>query len=83
VMADAQAIISWLQATGLRPFLATLDETEQTAFLTDYHKRLLAAYPAQADGQVLLAFPRLFMVAVKKPVSAVESWPQKQRNNGE
>jgi trans-aconitate 2-methyltransferase len=66
VMADAQAIISWLQATGLRPFLATLDASEQTAFLSDYHQRLLTAYPAQADGQVLLAFPRLFMVAMKK-----------------
>lgn len=66
VMADAQAIISWLQATGLRPFLATLDGPEQAAFLTDYHQRLLTAYPPQADGQVLLAFPRLFMIAVKK-----------------
>ena len=66
VMADAQAIISWLQATGLRPFLAMLNESEQSAFLSDYHQRLLTAYPAQADGQILLAFPRLFMVAVKK-----------------
>nr|WP_314985791.1 trans-aconitate 2-methyltransferase [uncultured Pantoea sp.] len=66
VMADAQAIISWLQATGLRPFLATLDASEQRDFLSDYHQRLLTAYPAQANGQVLLAFPRLFMVAVKK-----------------
>ncbi|MEB5706380.1 trans-aconitate 2-methyltransferase [Pantoea anthophila] len=66
VMADAQAIISWLQATGLRPFLASLDEASQAAFLADYHQQLLSAYPARADGQVLLAFPRLFMVAVKK-----------------
>lgn len=67
VMADAQAIISWLQATGLRPFLADLDEAGQRAFLADYHQRLVTAYPAQAEGQVLLAFPRLFMIAVKKP----------------
>ncbi|HAI04758.1 MAG TPA: trans-aconitate 2-methyltransferase, partial [Pantoea sp.] len=66
VMADAQAIISWLQATGLRPFLAMLDEAEQADFLAAYHQRLLSAYPAQRDGQVLLAFPRLFIVAVKK-----------------
>ncbi|MGK3144269.1 trans-aconitate 2-methyltransferase [Pantoea sp. C2G6] len=66
VLADAQAIISWLRSTGLRPFLATLDETRQAAFLAEYHQRLLSAYPARADGQVLLAFPRLFMVAVKK-----------------
>ena len=66
VMADAQAIISWLQATGLRPFLASLDDAEQRDFLAAYHQRLLTAYPAQSDGQVLLAFPRLFIVAVKK-----------------
>ncbi|MGD9425729.1 trans-aconitate 2-methyltransferase [Pantoea sp. NSTU24] len=66
VMADAQAIISWLRATGLRPFLAALDETGKSDFLADYHQRLVTAYPAQADGQVLLAFPRLFMIAVKK-----------------
>lgn len=66
VMADAQAIISWLRATGLRPFLASQDEAGQRAFLADYHQRLVTAYPAQADGQVLLAFPRLFMIAVKK-----------------
>lgn len=66
VMADAQAIISWLQATGLRPFLASLDEAGQADFLAAYHQRLLSAYPAQRDDQVLLAFPRLFIVAVKK-----------------
>ncbi|MDZ7277563.1 trans-aconitate 2-methyltransferase [Pantoea eucrina] len=66
-MADAQAIIDWLKATGLRPYLAALDEPEQTAFLHDYHQALLPAYPQRANGQVLLAFPRLFMIAVKQP----------------
>ncbi|QZY95715.1 trans-aconitate 2-methyltransferase [Pantoea dispersa] len=64
-MADAQAIISWLRATGLRPFLAALDEAQQADFLHDYHQALLPAYPTRSNGQVLLAFPRLFMVAVK------------------
>lgn len=64
-MADAQGIITWLRATGLRPFLAGLDETQQAAFLHDYHQALIPAYPARSNGQVLLAFPRLFMVAVK------------------
>lgn len=65
-MADAQGIITWLRATGLRPFLAALNETQQADFLHDYHQALKSAYPVQSDGQVLLAFPRLFMVAVKK-----------------
>lgn len=64
-MADAQAIITWLRATGLRPYLASLDEKQQSDFLHEYHQALTSAYPARSDGQVLLAFPRLFMVAVK------------------
>lgn len=64
-MADAQGIITWLKATGLRPFLAGLDEKQQADFLDDYHQALIPAYPARTNGQVLLAFPRLFMVAVK------------------
>ncbi|KNC07991.1 trans-aconitate methyltransferase [Pantoea sp. RIT-PI-b] len=64
-MTDAQGIITWLRATGLRPFLAGLDDTQQSAFLHDYHQALIPAYPARSNGKVLLAFPRLFMVAVK------------------
>ncbi|MEZ3500550.1 trans-aconitate 2-methyltransferase [Pantoea sp. KPR_PJ] len=66
VMPDAQAIITWLQATGLRPFLNALDADEQTRFLEQYHQALQQAYPVRADGRILLAFPRLFIVAVKK-----------------
>lgn len=65
VMADAQAIVTWLKATGLRPFLDGLDPDEQTRFLEHYHQALQQAYPARTDGRVLLAFPRLFIVAVK------------------
>lgn len=65
LMTDTQGIITWLRATGLRPFLAALDETQQSAFLYDYHHALIPAYPTRSNGQVLLAFPRLFMVAVK------------------
>lgn len=64
-MADAQGIITWLKATGLRPFLAGLDEQQQADFLDDYHQALIPAYPVRTNGQVLLAFPRLFMIAVK------------------
>ncbi|RPD98985.1 trans-aconitate 2-methyltransferase [Candidatus Pantoea deserta] len=69
VMADAQAIVTWLKATGLRPFLAALDPDEQTRFLEQYHQALQQAYPTRADGRVLLAFPRLFIVAMKTATS--------------
>ena len=57
------AIIQWLEATGLRPFLAPLDEAARAAFLDAYRQGLAKAYPPLPDGQVLLRFPRLFLVA--------------------
>ncbi|KAA8999412.1 trans-aconitate 2-methyltransferase [Affinibrenneria salicis] len=66
VLDDAQAIVDWLHATGLRPFLAPLDEQERQEFLRRYHRHLQQAYPARRDGRCLLAFPRLFMVARRR-----------------
>lgn len=66
LMPDAAAIIDWLKATGLRPFLASLNENDQQRFLQQYLAEIRQAYPPQIDGKVLLAFPRLFMVAQKR-----------------
>ena len=65
VMPSARAIIDWLSSTGLRPYLAGLDDIQQQAFLERYHTLLQQAYPPQHDGNVLMLFPRLFMVARK------------------
>ncbi|MGB7799692.1 trans-aconitate 2-methyltransferase [Buttiauxella sp.] len=65
VMPSARAIIDWLSSTGLRPYLAELDNIQQHAFLARYHALLQQAYPPQHDGNVLMLFPRLFMVARK------------------
>ncbi|WP_421694689.1 trans-aconitate 2-methyltransferase [Aestuariivirga sp.] len=58
-------IIAWLSTTGLRPFLAPLDPAEREDFLGQYRLLLREAYPEQADGTVLLRFPRLFMVGLR------------------
>ncbi|KOC89174.1 trans-aconitate 2-methyltransferase [Winslowiella iniecta] len=66
LMPDAAAIIDWLKATGLRPFLASLNEKEQQTFLQHYLTEIRQAYLPQTDGNVLLAFPRLFIVAQQR-----------------
>lgn len=64
-LADHGAVVAWVESTGLRPFLEPLDETEREAFKGAYRQALERAYPALADGTVLLPFPRLFIVAVR------------------
>jgi trans-aconitate 2-methyltransferase len=65
-MASPAAIVEWVSATGLRPFLDALgSDGERKAYLADYERRIDSAYPARADGKRLLAFPRLFFVARK------------------
>jgi trans-aconitate 2-methyltransferase len=65
IMDGVPAIISWLHGTGLRPFLARLAETERPVFLDRYAALLAEEYEPQADGRILLPYPRLFFIATK------------------
>jgi trans-aconitate 2-methyltransferase len=64
-LAGAHAVLEWLKGTGLRPFLDPLEKSEREAFLARYEETIAKAYPAEADGTVLLPFPRLFVVAAR------------------
>jgi trans-aconitate 2-methyltransferase len=66
LMEDAGAIVRWLRSTGLKPFIEALTPDLQSAFLSEYERRIDAAYPRRADGRRLLAFPRLFIVARRR-----------------
>lgn len=62
-MPSPAAIVDWLGATGLRPFLTPLDATDQQAFKARYEAAVSEAYPPRADGMRLLGFERVFIVA--------------------
>lgn len=65
-MESPAAIVEWLRSTGLRPHLDALpDDAARAAYITEFERRMDAAYPVRADGKRLLAFPRLFFVARK------------------
>ena len=62
-MASPAAIVEWVRSTGLKPFVDRLPADLQASYLAEYERRVAQAYPARADGRLLLAFPRMFIVA--------------------
>jgi trans-aconitate 2-methyltransferase len=60
-----EGIADWFAGSALQPFLELLSDDERCEFLARYRDGLRGAYPAQSDGTVLLAYPRLFIVACR------------------
>jgi trans-aconitate 2-methyltransferase len=71
LMPSHRAIADMLSTTGLKPYLDLLPENDRMDFLADYVAHLKQRYPANADGTVLFAFPRLFIVASRGDKSEV------------
>jgi trans-aconitate 2-methyltransferase len=60
-----QGIADWFEGSALQPFLERLDDDERCAFLARYRDGLKQSYPLRSDGKALLAYPRLFIVAIQ------------------
>jgi len=65
VMATSQAIVEWFKGSSLQPYLSLLDAAAREQFLAAYTEKIAGAYKPRFDGQVLLRFPRLFIVATR------------------
>jgi trans-aconitate 2-methyltransferase len=65
VVAGPAGVVEWLSGTGLRPYLAPLSEDERDAFRARLEARIAEAYPVTAAGELLLPFPRSFIVATR------------------
>ena len=59
-------VVAWMQGTALLPFLGALAGADRGAFVADYAALVEEAYPRRADGSVLFAFRRVFVVATRR-----------------
>lgn len=62
VLPGADAVLTWVSGTALRPVLAALRDAEREEFLSEYAPLLRQAYPRRSYGTVL-PFRRIFVVA--------------------
>ena len=67
VLSGPGDIVEWVKGTGLQPFVNAVPEGElRDGYLRAYQERVAELYPALADGKVMLTYPRLFVVCVRK-----------------
>jgi len=66
IMPDAEAILDWVRATALRPFLDTLkNDNQREQFQAQVLEAIATEYSQQADGRILFPFRRLFFIAYR------------------
>ncbi|MCW1966905.1 MAG: methyltransferase domain-containing protein [Anaerolineae bacterium] len=66
VLDSAAAIVEWISATSLRPYLDALDtDAHRQAFIAEMVQRVGEVYGTQYDGKVLFPFRRVFFIAYR------------------
>lgn len=64
-MKGVSAVVDWFRGAALRPFLQPLGPDERAQFIERYQRDLAESYDADADGNLLFLYPRLFIHARK------------------
>lgn len=64
-MKSYESILEWYRGTGLRPYLAELNENQKAEFENEILNRIMQEYPMQVNGDIIFKFPRLFFIAIK------------------
>lgn len=59
-------VVSWVSGSALRPFLTALAPAEAEQFVAVYRNLVSDHYPPGPDGEVVLPFTRLFLVAQRR-----------------
>ena len=65
VLPSHEAIWTWYEGTGLRPYLSQIDESMKDEFKKDIMEEIRVNYPLQKNNKVIFDFPRLFFVVEK------------------
>ena len=65
-MPSHRALLEWYRGTGLRPYLAALDDVKRPLFEAEILRRIAERYPVRRNGEIIFHFPRLFFTAVRK-----------------
>lgn len=59
------AVVEWYRGTGMRPYLAQLNDEEKLMYEQDVLNEVKKQYTLQADGSLMFRFPRLFFTINK------------------
>lgn len=65
VLPSHEAIWTWYEGTGLRPYLSQIEDSMKEDFKKDIMEEIRKNYSLQKNGKVIFDFPRLFFVIEK------------------
>jgi len=65
VLSGHDPVFEWVRGSVLAPVVEALDDEQRVRFAATVKAAYAEAYPLQPDGTTVLAFTRMFIIAVK------------------